>query len=275
MRAVSSSTLKVDTAATIVNPPGAAGKVRYDWAALDVDTVDFYLGWWQVTLPSGKLQDSPEFLIEVRDHAPEAFTYVELEEFKSTSELSGTSFADADIRGALVSASRAVDSDTGRRFYLDADATQVRYYNGDWRNSKLSIDDLVVLTSLKTDDDGSGSYATTWTLTTDFVLDPANAPADSRPYTKILIPSRSAKRFPDSCYYPNAVKVTGQFGWTVVPENVKIATRLLAERLVKLTREAPFGIVGLQADGSVARISRSIPDWDALLAPYRRPRPLA
>lgn len=273
MRAVGSSTLKVNAAATVV---GAAtlGQVRYDWAALDVDTGGFFLVWWEVTT-GGKTQDLNEAIIEFSAHAPAALTYVELEEFKSTAELTGTNFADQDIRSALVSASRAVDQDCGRRFYLDADATQIRYYDGDWRNSRLEIDDLVTLTSLKTDDDGSAAYATTWTLNTDFVLDPVNAPADSRPYTKILIPSRSSKRFPDSCYYPNAVKVTGQYGWLAVPENVKIATGLFAERLVKLRREAPFGIVGLQADGSVARISRSIQDWDVLLAAYRRPRPLA
>jgi hypothetical protein len=65
MRLESSATLKVDTAATIVAP--TAGTVRYDWAAIDVDTGGDYLGWWEVTLPGGKLQDTPRFSIRVLD----------------------------------------------------------------------------------------------------------------------------------------------------------------------------------------------------------------
>src|SRR3954447_6862743 len=58
MRAVGSSTLKVSASATVV---GAAtlGQVRYDWAALDVDTGGFYLVWWEVTT-GGKTQDLNE-----------------------------------------------------------------------------------------------------------------------------------------------------------------------------------------------------------------------
>jgi hypothetical protein len=44
------------------------GGVRYDWAAIDVDTSGEYLGWWEVTLASLKTQDTPEFEFVVLDH---------------------------------------------------------------------------------------------------------------------------------------------------------------------------------------------------------------
>lgn len=67
MRQVGSSTLKVDTAASVVL--AATGQVEYLWAALDVDTAAVYLGWWQVTLPGGNLQNTPEFVVEIDDNA--------------------------------------------------------------------------------------------------------------------------------------------------------------------------------------------------------------
>jgi hypothetical protein len=45
------------------------GVVRYDWAAGDVDTALDLRGWWQVTLPSAKTQDTPEFPITISEHA--------------------------------------------------------------------------------------------------------------------------------------------------------------------------------------------------------------
>lgn len=66
MRLETSATLKIDTAAAIVTP--AAGTVRYDWQAADVDTAGRYVAWWEVTLPGGNVQATDEFLVEIRDH---------------------------------------------------------------------------------------------------------------------------------------------------------------------------------------------------------------
>lgn len=267
MRLESSAMLKVNTAATIVNPPGVNGQVRYDWLSADVDTAGTYLAWWEVTLASGKTQNTPAFVLIVKDAAPSTVTdYADREELKGSSTLTGTTFADADIDLAITSASRMIDSRTGRRFFPDTDANQARYYTP-YHARNLYVDDLITLTTLKTDQDGDGTFETTWTLNTDFVLEPLNAVADGWSFDTIRRTWRSTRRWP--CW-ERSVEVTGKFGWVEPPEPIKQATLLLAARLVKRLREAPLGVAGLGPDGAVVRVSRLDADIEALIDDYIR-----
>jgi hypothetical protein len=268
MRAVGSETLKVDAAATITDAPG--GLVRYDWAALDVDTPGFYLVWWVVTT-AGKTQDVSEALIEFREHglaSPPA--YLELVEAKATLELVG-GHADADIEGALLSASRTLEEMCDTRWYTTA-LDEIRYYTPE-QPHRLWTDEIVELTELATDDSGGTSYASVWTENTDFVLAPLNATVDGRPFTNIQTTARTSRYF-RSCY-PRSVRLTGKFGWAQTPQGIKDATALLATRFLRRKREAPFGIVSIGLDGNAVRISRFDPELEQMLAPYNRSVPVA
>jgi len=192
--------------------------------------------------------------------------YAEVAELKATLELSGESFADDDIQLALTAASRGIDNACDRRFWLDTGSTNARYYTPDNENA-LAIDDLVVLTSLKTDPAGDGTFEQTWTVNTDFVLAPLNAAADGRPWNTVR--PRSASRFYLPCV-ERSVEITGQFGWSAVPAEVKSATVILATKLMRRAREAPFGVVSIGLDGAAIHIARTDPDILFLLGEYMR-----
>lgn len=192
-----------------------------------------------------------------------AADYVELDDLKGTLELqggSGYNFADEDLSRAITAASRGIDNTTRRRYWLDADANQVRYYSPD-DTQRLRIDDLTVLTSVAIDD-GTGTFPTTWTENTEFVLEPLNGAADGEPYEEIVARGRYA--LPRGS---RTVKVTGKFGWPAIPAAVVDATTIIATKLAKRKREAPFGVLNVGLEGMAIRISRYDPDVTFLLEP--------
>lgn len=272
MRAVGSTTLKVNQAVTTKE---ADGDWTYGWGASDLDTAGRFLVWVTVDMGGGAVQTVNEDLITVLAHGTLNESYVELEEFKSTAELTGKTFADQDIQVALIAASRGIDDALGRRFYPDADALQVRYYTPNGNGSRLWIDDLVELTTLKTDDSGDGTYENTWVDGTDFRLGPLNAAADGQPYTHILVSAGGSLRWP-GCGYPGSVEVTGQFGWAAPPARIKHLTTLIARRLVKRTREAPYGVIELGVEGAAVRASSYVrdPDYGFLIEGLDRSVPI-
>lgn len=193
--------------------------------------------------------------------------YVSLEEMKNTLELSNLTYADTDLQDAISAASLSVDNHCGRQFASSGGTAEVRYYTAT-TSAYLEIDDASTVGTVKSDYDGNGSYETTWTLNTDYVLEPQNAAALGLPFNQILpLYVTSSLRFPA---YTNGIQVTGEFGWGTVPSPVKVVTKILATRLLRRQRDAPFGVYGMGVDGSAMRIPRIDPDLEFLLDPYVR-----
>lgn len=247
MRSVNDSTLKVSAGAVTIDTP-TTGSVHYNWGASDLDTLGFYVGWWRVTLPSAQFEESPEFLIQVIDHDDLGQEYVSAEELKTTRAIRET-FADADIRLAVLAASRAVDGICRRTFALGAAETRkFTAISPDFVN----IDDAATITAV------SVSAGTPLVLNTDYVLEAV------APYTQLR--SFSGYVFPQ--YLTNAVSVTGTFGWPVIPPAVKAATTVIAGRLFQLMRSGSMISAGF--DGTAIAIGLVDNNVRGLLAPYVR-----
>ena len=195
--------------------------------------------------------------------------YATLDEFKGWVGIApADTDDDATLTLALEAASGQVDQFCDRTFGVDG-APTVRVYSPSL-GGILGVDPISSATGLAvaTDDNGDGVYETTWTLGTDYRLDPPNAEATGRPWTRLV--ALGTRWFPRNTYRPT-VQVTALFGWPGdVPAQVKEAALIQAERLWK-RKDAPFGVAGSVEFGSEMRLLAKLdPDVESLLRPFRR-----
>jgi len=178
---------------------------------------------------------------------------------------SATDPSDDDVlERCIQSASREIDNYTERRFYT---VEETRYYTPkEW--DVLFIDDLVSITSLKTDDDGDRVYEDTWAAT-DYDLMPFNAQLESipKPYTWIQVTPEGDYSFPTNV--EKGVEITGAFGYSsTTPDPINQACVLRAIWLHK-RKDAVFGVAGMSGMGSIVLRIEHDPDLKMLLDPFK------
>lgn len=172
----------------------------------------------------------------------------------------GSTYADADIVAAVNAASRAVDGYCDTRFYSSA---ETRYYTGCPGDRYIQVDDINNVATVVVDQGGDGVYETTWAEGSDFYAGPINSGNAGEPYNKLVLYRQGGKRFPA---YDNSVKITGDYGWAATPAAAEQATSILAGRLLKRSRETPYGILVVAGDAvAAARLGRIDPDVAFLL----------
>ena len=196
--------------------------------------------------------------------------YVTLAELRAWTGVDD-SLDDDLLASALTAAELAVEAWCGRKFTQDAGVTAARMrpeaydwlYLPAFRPGGTCTADISTLTGLivKTDDNDDGTYEITWTITTDFEVEPFDGP----PFNRIIAVGN--RWFPMGLRRP-AVQVTARWGWASVPEPVHTATLILAGEYAKL-KDAPFGVAGFGEFG-VVRI-RQNPKVAELLARYQHP----
>ena len=182
--------------------------------------------------------------------------YATLAELKAARGITGSS-EDGALTRVLTSASRAIDRRTARRFWPDDEAT-ARVYGVTGRvtpDGRLLIDDVGTLDDLLVES-GSG---TSWSEVTDYETGPDNALLRGMPVTEL------------AGYWPGPrVRVTARWGWPAVPDEIHEATLILANRLY-MRKDTPEGMKG-SAEWGAIRMSRTDPDVEALIGPYRLPK---
>lgn len=189
--------------------------------------------------------------------------YIELALLKSALQIQDE-IDDDFLELAIGAASRQIDQMTERQFFS---TTETRIFAP--RDSLVcEIDDLTSLTTLKSSSDADGVFDITWQAK-DFQLEPLNSLAGGipSPFTQI--------RAVDEYLFPTdndeaTVQVTGTFGFTPVPEQIKQATLILSARLAE-RRFSPLGVAGFGDLGAV-RVSRFDADISALTDPFVKKR---
>jgi hypothetical protein len=192
-------------------------------------------------------------------------SYATLAQFKAAVGITDTT-DDSALQNVLDATDTLIDLYCDRKTGFGT-ATETRYYTAEDYEYCLT-DDLVSITTLQTDDDANGTYETTWTAGTDYVLAPRNAALDGFPYTEIDTSVTWPRNFPKDVYL--GVKVTGVFGFPSVPAAVTQA-EIIQAGAVWNSRTAPFGVIGSADLGGILRMSRALhPEAALILEPYRK-----
>jgi hypothetical protein len=198
--------------------------------------------------------------------------YATLSEVKAAARIDDAT-DDSLLEMAIESSSRDIDAYTERVFFSTGATAVARVYIPQ-DIYLVETDDIISVTTIKSDSTGNGTFDITWAAT-DYQLEPLNGLAGgiSTPATRI----RAIGDYLWPVYEPRnvnsnqaSVQVTGVFGFASIPMAIKQATILSSLRAYK-RYESPTGVLGF-SDMGVVRVGRLDPDVERLVAPYRKIR---
>ena len=198
--------------------------------------------------------------------------YATLAEVKAAARITDN-IDDSLLEIAIESSSRDIDAYTERVFFSSGATAVARVYIPQ-DIYLVETDDIISVTTIKSDTGGDGTFDVTWAAT-DYQLEPLNGLAGG-----IFTPTTRIRAIGDylwPIYEPRnvnsnqaSVQVTGVFGFSSVPVAIKQATILASLRAYK-RYESPTGVLGF-SDMGVVRVGRLDPDVERLVAPYRKIR---
>ena len=201
--------------------------------------------------------------------------YCSLADVKAAARITD-SIDDTLLELSIESASREIDSYTERVFYqTGSEGTPVARVYVPQDLYVVETDDIVSVTTLKTDSNGDGTFDTTFDAS-DVQLEPLNGLAGGieTPFTRI----RAVGTYLWPTYEPRnvdanqaSVQVTGVFGFATVPTAVRQACILSALRQYK-RYESPTGVLGFSDLGAVRVGTKLDPDVERMIQPYRKLR---
>jgi hypothetical protein len=201
--------------------------------------------------------------------------YCSLADVKAAARITD-SIDDTLLELSIESASREIDSYTERVFYqTGSEGTPVARVYVPQDLYVVETDDIISVTTLKTDSNGDGTFDTTFDAS-DFQLEPLNGLAGGieTPFTRI----RAVGTYLWPTYEPRnvdanqaSVQVTGVFGFATVPTAVRQACILSALRQYK-RYESPTGVLGFSDLGAVRVGTKLDPDVERMIQPYRKLR---
>ncbi|HEX6748799.1 MAG TPA: hypothetical protein VF092_15990 [Longimicrobium sp.] len=195
--------------------------------------------------------------------APDYITLQELRDFLEVPD--DNTENDPLLATYITAASRAIDMAChpgGLRQFGKTDAPEERTYVAEWRAERgrwvVVTDDFMTAPTAVT---AGGVAVTGWRA------EPRNAPTRGRPYERLVLEIGSAVV---PAYPEYEVAVTAVWGWTAVPVQIKLATRLQASRF-DFRQASPSGVAGSPEQGNELRLlARLDPDVAVNIAGYAR-----
>lgn len=141
--------------------------------------------------------------------------YTTLALWKARASISSTNAADdALIETLIEQASRTIDTYTGRRFFATGE-DETHTYTAE-ASGILFTDDILSITTLKTDEDGDRTYEITWAVT-DYDLLPENG----APFMWIETAPNGTHSFPA---HRKGIQIVGKFGYcAAAPKDIVAA----------------------------------------------------
>jgi hypothetical protein len=198
--------------------------------------------------------------------------YATLSEVKAAARITDD-IDDSLLETAIESSSRDIDAYTERVFFNTGATAVTRIYIPE-NIYLLETDDIIAVTSIKSDTTGEGGFDQTW-ASTDYQLEPLNGLAGgiATPFTRV----RAVGDYLWPIYEPRdinagqaSVQIVARFGFASIPSAIKQATILSSLRAYK-RYESPTGVLGF-SDMGVVRVGRLDPDVERLIQPYRKIR---
>ena len=163
---------------------------------------------------------------------------------------------DLKIATAITAASREIDGHCGRSFWQDTTVAIREFFAASTscvdlldQPGEQPAREISTVTGLivKTDTAGDGTFATTLTINTDFLLYPRNAAADGWPFSELYAINGG---LPGSSNGRAGVQITAKFGFPSVPEDVEKACLIQAAQLFK-AKDAAFGVASFGDAGAL------------------------
>jgi hypothetical protein len=202
--------------------------------------------------------------------------YCGLDELKSRLSITDTA-SDYEMTTAIQAATNWITEYCAQHFFQ---ITESRTFapSDIWL---LDIDPIVSVSSLLLDYDGDGTFETSWTqnvnyqLRRGFELYNSNYLGVPRPYRQVQVLLGSEGAPSGGQFFPfiwpfthlDRIKITGVWGWPVIPPAVSQACLMLSAEYFKL-KDATFGVLGV-SDLGIAKVGSN--SWIVeLLRPYIR-----
>lgn len=278
MRREGDETLVVDADASVIQTgldPNFVdkGEVRYDWAAGDVAEAGDFLGWWHVTLPSAKTQDTPEFAVFILEHddtipGRDLCTIEDVLRYVPGYAENQDTLTDNTLRALITAESHEILRVTEEEFVAYGTNPQTRVFDltdYDVRRRRIPVGAMASAPTIVSTVTQDGTAVET--------VDPLSVVGTPRtrapwePITELWFPTGALT--PAQMFEGYVVSVTGDFGYPSIPPDIREAC---AKRVILryLTSVSERGTVFARAAENV-NIGGLFASSQEVIDGYRRP----